>query len=98
MKIKPLYDKVLILAFPPQDTVTAAGLYIPTAKDSDKERYGEVLAVGPGKVENGILTKPSLKVGDKVIFSQYIGVEIETPEGLWILTKDNDILGTVEDE
>ena len=69
--IIPLGDKVLIKSTETStEKQTASGIIIPgTVKDDTGTRKGEVVAVGEGKREDGKLIKPSVKVGDKVLFS-----------------------------
>jgi len=74
MKIQPLEDRVVIM---PADEAEAmrGGLYIPdTAKE--KPTQGEVIAVGPGRIEKGERVKMDLAVGDKVIYGKYSGTEV----------------------
>ncbi|MFZ0141270.1 MAG: co-chaperone GroES, partial [Aeromicrobium sp.] len=74
--IKPLEDRLVIKAIEAEQT-TASGLVIPdTAKEKPQE--GEVIAVGPGRVDdNGNRVPLDVSVGDKVIFSKYGGTEVK---------------------
>lgn len=69
-KIQPLGDRVLVLIRTGEkETTTASGIIIPTGGDSDKEsKRGEIIAVGPGRHEDGRVIPVSVKVGDKVLF------------------------------
>ena len=73
--IKPLGDKVVVQVVEQEDK-TASGIYLPdTAKKKPQE--GKVIAVGDGRVlDNGDRNKPSVKVGDRVLFSKYGGNEV----------------------
>ena len=75
MKLKPLSDRIVVKAHEAEDK-TASGIILPdTAKE--KPQMGEVLAVGPGKLnENGTLNKMTLKKGDKVLYGKYSGSEV----------------------
>src|SRR5690606_10613791 len=76
VSIKPLEDRIVIKQVEAEQT-TASGLVIP---DSDKEKpqQGEVVAVGPGRVDdNGNRVPLDVAVGDKVIYSKYGGTEIK---------------------
>src|SRR5690242_10125766 len=70
LKFQPLGDRVLIK----EDTSsierkTATGIIIPVTVNDDKgSKKGVIAAVGPGKMEDGRLVKPSVKVGDEVLF------------------------------
>jgi chaperonin GroES len=74
--IKPLEDRIVVKALE-AETTTASGLVIPdTAKEKPQE--GEVLAVGPGRVDdNGNRVPLDVTVGDKVIYSKYGGTEVK---------------------
>ncbi len=74
-KLKPLGDKVVVQVLEQADK-TASGIYLPdTAKKKPQE--GKVVAVGSGRVlDNGDRNAPSVKVGDRVLFSKYGGNEV----------------------
>ena len=91
--IKPLGDRVVVK---PQDaeTQTAGGLYIPdTAKE--KPQRGTVVAVGPGKVENGTHVEMTVKAGDTVLYGKYAGTEIQLDSDDVLIMRESDILGVV---
>ena len=73
--IKPLEDRIVVQANDAEST-TASGLVIPdTAKEKPQE--GTVLAVGPGRYEDGNRVPLDVKVGDKVLYSKYGGTEVK---------------------
>src|SRR5205814_7093573 len=73
--IKPLEDRIVVQASE-AETTTASGLVIPdTAKEKPQE--GTVLAVGPGRFEDGNRVPLDVKVGDKVLYSKYGGTEVK---------------------
>ena len=91
---KPLEDRLVIKVVEAEQT-TASGLVIPdTAKEKPQE--GEVLAVGPGRVDdNGNRVPLDVNVGDKIIFSKYGGTEVKyNGEDLLILSA-RDVLAVV---
>jgi chaperonin GroES len=93
IKIHPLEDRVVIL---PSDEAEAmrGGLYIPdTAKE--KPTQGEVLAVGPGRMEKGERIKVDLKAGDQVIYGKYTGTPYEVGDDELIIIKASDILAKI---
>ena len=95
MKIKPLYDRILVKRLEEQDK-TAGGLYIP---DSAKEKPLEalVVAVGAGKVqEDGSLRKLEVKPGDKVLFSKYSGSDIKIDGTEHLILREDDVLAVIE--
>ena len=74
IKIHPLEDRVVILPDDEAETMRG-GLYIPdTAKE--KPTQGEVLAVGPGRIEKGQRVKMDVQAGDKVIYGKYSGTPV----------------------
>ena len=95
MKIKPLYDRILVKRLEEQEK-TAGGLYIP---DSAKEKPLEalVVAVGAGKIqEDGSLRKLEVKAGDKVLFSKYSGSDIKIDGAEHLILREDDVLAVIE--
>ncbi len=91
--IKPLEDRVVIM---PNDEVEEmrGGLYIPdTAKE--KPTQGEVIAVGPGRVEEGKRVPMDIAVGDKVIYGKYSGTQYQLGDDEVIIIKASDILAKI---
>lgn len=88
MNIQPLFDRVLVKRLEIEEK-TAGGIFIPdTAKE--KPVLGEVIAVGPGRMsEEGKVVPTSLKKGDIVLFTKYVGNEVPGDEDLVIMTEDN---------
>lgn len=96
MKFKPLADRVLIKRLE-QEEVTKGGIIIP---DSAKEKpiRGEVVAVGPGKVnDEGKAIALSVKKGQKVLFGKYSGNEIKIDGIEHLMMREDDILAIIED-
>jgi chaperonin GroES len=95
MKIRPLYDRILVKRLEEQ-TKTAGGLFIP---DSAKEKPLEalVVAVGNGKVqEDGSLRKLEVKAGDKILFSKYSGSDIKIDGAEHLILREDDVLAVIE--
>ena len=91
--IKPLEDRILVKALEAEQT-TASGLGIPdTAKEKPQE--GEVLAVGPGRFEDGQRLPLDVQVGDKVIYSKYGGTEVKYDGQELLILSARDILAVV---
>ena len=91
--IKPLEDRILVKSVDAEQT-TASGLVIPdTAKEKPQE--GEVLAVGPGRFEDGQRLPLDIKVGDKVIYSKYGGTEVKYDGQEYLLLSARDVLAIV---
>jgi len=92
--IKPLEDRIVLKAVEAEQT-TASGLVIPdTAKEKPQE--GEVIAVGPGRIDdNGNRVPLDVAVGDKVIFSKYGGTEVKYGGDELLILSARDILAVV---
>ena len=93
IKIHPLEDRVVIL--PAEEAETMRGpLYIPdTAKE--KPTQGEVLAVGPGRIEKGERVKMEIGVGDTVVYGKYSGTPYQVGDDELIIIKASDVLAKV---
>jgi chaperonin GroES len=90
LKIQPLEDRVVVMPDDEGETMRG-GLYIPdTAKE--KPTQGEVLAVGPGRVEKGARVPMEVKVGDKVLYGKYSGTNITLEGDEVVIIKASDIL------
>lgn len=93
MNIKPLADRVVVKALPMEEK-TKSGIIMPdTAKEKPQE--GEVVAVGPGKMEKGERIALDVKVGDRVIYSKYAGTEVKYDGQEYLILKENDILAVL---
>ena len=95
MKIRPLYDRLVVKRIEQQEQMQG-GLYIPdTAKEKPMEAL--VVAVGAGKVqENGSLRKLEVKAGDKVLFSKYSGSDIKIDGAEHLILREDDVLAVLE--
>ena len=96
MKIRPLHDRVIVKRLE-EDEVTKGGIIIPdTAKEAPAE--GKVISVGPGRTdESGKVTPLNVKKNDKIIFSKYAGTEIKVKGEEFLIMREEDILGVIED-
>ena len=94
VNIKPLEDRIVVQAIEAEQT-TASGLVIPdTAKEKPQE--GEVMAIGPGRVDdNGNRVPLDVVVGDKVIYSKYGGTEVKYAGQEYLILSARDILAVV---
>ena len=91
--IKPLGNRVLVKRT--SNKVTKGGILLPETAQ-EKPRQGEIVAVGPGKIdEKGILKAIELSVGDNVLFSSYAGTEVKTEDDQadYLIMSEEDILG-----
>ena len=93
-KIRPLHDRVIIKRLAEEEK-TKGGIIIPdTAKEKPQE--GRVIAVGPGKHEDGKLIPLDVKEGDKILFGKYSGTEIKLNGEEHLIVREDDILGIIE--
>ena len=93
MDLKPLGDRVIVEVLDEEET-TFSGIVLPdTAKE--KPQRGKVLAVGPGKYEDGKLVPLDVKKGDEVIFSKYGGTEVKVDGEDLLILRESDILAKV---
>ena len=91
--VKPLADRVVIKALEETEQMRG-GLFIPdTAKE--KPQQGEIVAVGPGRYEDGKLVPMSLKVGDKVLYGKYSGTEVTIDNEPVLILRESDILAVI---
>ena len=95
MKIRPLQDRVLVRRLEEAVEKTKGGIIIPdTAKE--KPQQGKVVAVGPGRREDGKVISPDVKAGDTILFGKYSGSEIKIDGEEHLIMREEDILGVVE--
>ena len=92
--IKPLADRVLIKMVESDET-TKSGIIL-TSGSQEKPQIAEVVAVGPGKKEDGEEIKMYIKEGDKVIINKYSGTEVKYQGTEYTIVKQDDILAIVE--
>ncbi|MBU1567998.1 MAG: co-chaperone GroES [Proteobacteria bacterium] len=94
MKIRPLNDRLLVKRLA-EEAKTAGGIIIP---DSAKEKpaEGEVVAVGPGKLnDKGERVALQVAAGDRVLFSKYGGTEVKIDGDDFLIMREDDVLGVV---
>ena len=91
MKIRPLGDRILVKRLE-EETTTAGGIIIPdTAKEKPLE--GRVVAVGAGRVqEDGTVRPVEVQAGDRVLFGQYAGTEVNVEGEEHLLIREDDVL------
>ena len=95
MKLQPLGDRVVVKAQEEDEARTPSGLVIPdTAKE--KPQFGEVLAVGPGALnEDGERMPMDVNVGDVVVYSKFGGTEIKVEGQEYLILSSRDLLAIV---
>jgi chaperonin GroES len=96
MKIRPLYDRIVVKRIEEQET-TRNGIVIPDSA-KEKPQQGEVLAVGHGKrLEDGLLVALDVKVGDRILFGKYSGTETKVVGTEYIIMREDDVLGILDE-
>lgn len=92
-KLSPLADRVVVKALEETEQMRG-GLFIPdTAKE--KPQQGEIVAVGPGKYEDGKLVPMTVKVGDKVLYGKYSGTEVTVDNEQLLILRESDVLAVI---
>ena len=94
MTIKPLADRVVIKMVETEETTKSGIVLTGTAKE--KPEVADVLAVGPGGMVDGKEIVMEIKVGDKVLISQYAGTKVKRDGEEKIIVRQSDILAVVE--
>ena len=94
MTLVPLGDRVVLKQVEAEET-TKSGIVLP-GQAQEKPQQAEVVAVGPGGVVDGKEVKMEVAVGDKVIYSKYLGTEVKMDGTEYIIVKQNDILAIVK--
>ncbi len=92
-RIVPLGDRLVVRQVR-QEEVLSSGLVIPDTAQ-EKPQQGEVLAVGPGRTEDGKRIAMEVKVGDRVLFSKYSGQEVKLDQEELLVLKESDVLAKI---
>jgi len=96
MKVRPLFDKVLVKRSDAEDK-TKGGILLPD-NAKEKPQKGKVLSVGEGKVlKDGTRKKVDVKKGDEILFASYSGTEIKIDDEEYLIIEESNILGIIED-
>ena len=94
INIKPLSDRVLVRRLEDDEEQKVGGIIIPdTAKEKPQE--AEVVAVGPGRIEEGKHVSLEVKKGDKVLIGKYSGTEVKIDGDEYLIMREDDILAIV---
>jgi chaperonin GroES len=94
-RIRPLHDRLIVKRIEETEQRSAGGIIIPdTAKEKAQE--GKVIAVGPGRKEDGKVLPLDVKAGDRILFGKYAGSEIKLDGEEHLILREDDVLGIVE--
>ena len=95
MKIRPLYDRIVVKRIEEQETVRG-GIIIPDSA-KEKPQEGEVIAVGNGKrLEDGKLVPLDVKAGDRILFGKYSGSDIKLDGEEYMIMREDEVLGVLD--
>jgi chaperonin GroES len=96
MKIRPLYDRIVVKRIEQGDEVQG-GLYIPDSA-KEKPQEGEVVAVGKGKrLEGGKVVPLDVQVGNRILFAKYSGSEIKLGGDEYLIMREDEVLGIIKE-
>lgn len=95
MKIRPLYDRIVVKRIE-QEEQKVGGLYIPDSA-KEKPQEGEVVAVGKGKrLEDGKVIPLDVQVGDRILFGKYSGSDIKLDQDEFLIMREDEVLGILD--
>ena len=94
MNIRPLHDRVVVKRLEQKEQIRG-GIIIPdTAKEKPQE--AEVVAVGPGKInDDGKRSPMDVKAGDRILIGKYSGSEIKLDDVEYVILREDDILAVI---
>jgi chaperonin GroES len=96
IKIRPLYDRIVVKRIAEDEEKTTGGIIIPDSA-KEKPQQGEVVAVGKGKrLDDGTLVPLEVKVGDKILFGKYSGSEAPKLGDEYLIMREDEVLGIIE--
>lgn len=97
LSIVPLADRVVVKPVSKTEEKTlASGIIIPDSSEKERPAKGTVVAVGPGKTEDGKLIAMNVKIGDKVLFSKYGYEEVKLDGEEYLIIPEAQILGIIK--
>jgi chaperonin GroES len=98
MKIRPLYDRIVVKRVESEAEKTSGGLFIPDSA-KEKPQEGEVVAVGKGKrLEDGKVVALDVQPGNRILFGKYSGSEIKLDGEEYLIMREDEVLGILEDQ
>jgi chaperonin GroES len=95
MKIRPLYDRIVVKRIEEQEQ-KVGGLFIPDSA-KEKPQEGEVVAVGKGKrLEDGKVIPLDVQVGNRILFGKYSGSDIKLDQDEYLIMREDEVLGILD--
>ena len=96
MKIRPLYDRIVVKRIENEAEKTHGGLFIPDSA-KEKPQEGEVVSVGKGKrLEDGKIVPLDVQPGDRILFGKYSGSEIKLDGEELMIMREDEVLGILD--
>ena len=96
INIRPLHDRIVVKRIEEKET-TSRGIIIPDSAQ-EKPQEAEVVAVGRGKLFEGVLFPFDIQVGNRILFGKYTGNEIRVDSEDYLVMREDDVLGVFEQE
>jgi chaperonin GroES len=93
-RVRPLHDRVIVKRIEEEEK-SRGGIIIPDSA-KEKPQEGQVIAVGPGRHEDGKVIPLDVKAGDRVLFGKYAGTEVKLNGEEHLILREEDILGVME--
>ena len=93
VKVGPLADRVVVRSLEDAEQ-TRGGLFIPDSA-KEKPQQGEIVAVGPGRFDEGKRVPMDLKVGDRVLYGKYSGTEVTIDAEPFLIVRESDVLAVL---
>ena len=94
MNLKPLGDRIIVEVLE-EESKTASGIVLPDTAQ-EKPQRAKVLAVGPGRWEDGKLVPLDVEVGDEIVYSKYGGTEVKLGIEEYLILRESDVLAKVD--
>ena len=96
MKLKPLFDKIVVKEIKEEDSISKGGVLLPKSAE-EKPITAIVISAGNGGTINGEKVEMLIKPNDKVIFPKFAGTEFKIENEKYIILKQDDVLAVLED-
>ena len=91
---RPLQDRILAQRVKEDGEKKVGSIYIP---DAAKEPPSEVLvlAVGKGRIENGVRLDVDVAVGDRVLFGKYSGADVKIGDVEYLILREDEVMAVL---
>jgi chaperonin GroES len=96
VKLEPFGDQVVVRPIPEDDKTEGGIILVESAKETPTK--GEVMAVGPGRIEGGVLVEPRAVVGQTVIYKKYAGTDVKIGDDEFVILKEQHLLVAVTED